>query len=271
MTESLNLLRYPFLYFSFAILLIALFASGPVPPAEYWLAAMWALFAQLVVELVRIRIRFYRRQRRREKDDAVRHQTWLAEARNLQERVSNLGSPQSNTLERILRDDSLARKTELDGMREFLENNPDPQSFRLYSKIAIRYWSRGEYNDAIGCAEKAIQHSSGNPLVEPSTSLSLKNSLAYYYAERQKPEDKSSAKGLADEVLENGQVSGARIGSAMATKGFVEIQFAETPEQVVAGLGLCIHALGTDGTASLALCERHFDKAQARLDQLKTK
>ena len=104
--------------------------------------------------------------------------------------------------------------------------------------LAYRYWQAGLLDMAIEVAEFSLAKAA------PERQIKLKNSLAYYLAQRQLPKDAERARQLAMEAAHEFAEPRAK---ALNTQGYVEISFAENEEQLKVGIALCNQALARGG------------------------
>ena len=133
-----------------------------------------------------------------------------------------------------------------------------PEHFR---KLAFNYWTHGDLQKAISLSEKALknlQDSSDEELVG-----SIKNSLAYYYADADRSENASYAYQLAESEVERRGAIPEDLRplndyeDALDTLGYVKISFGETISEVRKGIDLCTQSLVMGGNKGLF--QKHYE------------
>jgi hypothetical protein len=117
---------------------------------------------------------------------------------------------------------------------QLLERVPDGDPVD-YLPLAFRYWKAANVEQAIRVCDIGMHKT---PTEERR--IKYKNSLAFYLAERADIKDAERARNLAMEACQEHNPARPR---ALNTRGFVEITFAETEEQLKLGIALCAESL----------------------------
>lgn len=137
---------------------------------------------------------------------------------------------------------------------------------RPYMTLAFRYWSIGELDRAIHITSTGISKVAGvkDGKELESTVAKLKNSLAYYLADKADPKDEGDARRLAEES--NQILPGSH---TVSTLGYVQITYGKTEEEVKEGITLCENARQNGSDEDLYF--RHLARAEQRLKLLRTR
>lgn len=143
-----------------------------------------------------------------------------------------------------------------------LLKDPKAQNPKYFLTLAYRFWSVGQTDKAIEIAEKGL------PLAvnaDPPSVLRFKNSLAYYYAETDRPQYEELARQYAREAREARPDDVA----AIDTEGYVKISFAKTRREVEEGVALSEEARRRG--APFEAYAKDVAKASRRLESLPDK
>lgn len=151
----------------------------------------------------------------------------------------------------------------------------EPAHFR---KLAFNYWVRGDINKSISLSEIGLKKAKG--INNEELIGSIKNSLAYYYADAGRKDKASIAYDFAktevdrryetskDEQEQEQEQKQELISyeDALDTLGFVKITFGQTREEILDGISLCTESLKLGGNKDLF--RKHYDKATERIRSL---
>lgn len=129
----------------------------------------------------------------------------------------------------------------------------------LFLPLALRYWSIGNFADAISVAEEGLK------LAENEEDKSrYKNTLAYYYAESENQVYEQLARQYATEA----RTARPDDPATLDTDGYVRISFATTFDEVKEGLGLCVQAMNMGYSPELYF--RASERAKKKFATLQT-
>lgn len=131
----------------------------------------------------------------------------------------------------------------------------------LFTALAYRFWFVGKADMAAHIAEEGLNR------VSPDNEefiYKFKNSLAYYYAELAKPENKEDALRYSREAMEQ-----RKDAQPIDTRGYVLISYGENPDEILEGVGLCEDARRKEGIASFPIYYKNISRAFNRLKELK--
>ncbi|MGO8733624.1 MAG: hypothetical protein ACLQVM_12640 [Terriglobia bacterium] len=139
---------------------------------------------------------------------------------------------------------------------------------RNYMNLAYKFWSIGLLPQAIETAEKtlALVTSGGQPKWIAADrpkwekyKYAVLNSLAYYYADAQKPEYEEKARAYIKEAREHRPDA----MEPLDTEGFVLIAYGRDKQEVIEGISLCTEAL--EKGVPFEAYANHLQKAGERI------
>lgn len=187
----------------------------------------------------------------------------LAKEGRVQEAIEQLPQTKTPDLEQLSEKISLlVLSRDESNWREavaLLEKYPPAQKPNFYLSLAFRFWTVGKLEEAITLAERGMTLP-GNDALALSK---FRNSLAYYYGEAGRTDEREVAFQYAQEALNERPND----PGPMDTMGFLKIVFGETEEEIIEGVELCTQAWKAGGP--LELYAKHIQKAATRLEQIR--
>jgi hypothetical protein len=139
---------------------------------------------------------------------------------------------------------------------DIVEQNEDVREPKFFLTLAYRFWSARQLNRAIELGEK------GQTLISDKDSALapwFENSLAYYYADAERPDKEDVARRYA----ENGVKSRPGDPGPLDTLGFVTITYGKTKKEILQGVEYCNEARKLGG--DFEMYGKHVARATERL------
>jgi len=135
---------------------------------------------------------------------------------------------------------------------------------REHLTLALRYWSVGRIDKAIGVSEAGLKRAQEEPEVKDREKVisKLKNSLAYYYAETGRPEYEETARKYVDEAL---NIRPDEV-ACLDTKAYVKIVYGKDRNEIEEGITLAEEARRRGLEDEFYF--KHVEKARQRLASL---
>ena len=132
---------------------------------------------------------------------------------------------------------------------------------KYFLTLAYRFWSAGQLPRAIEMGEKGLRWAKEN---DPAMVPKFTNSLAYYYADGDKPEHEAIARQYAREA----RVAQPDEIKAMDTEAFVLVSYGKTREEILQGVKLAEQARDNSGVIPFEAFAKTITKANRRIQTL---
>ena len=129
----------------------------------------------------------------------------------------------------------------------------------------MKYWENGQIDKAIKLTEKGLKIATNSN--EEISISSLKNSLAYYYADSEYTKKSKQALNFANEALTMAKKLHSEQSEEYAEAlGYVKITFSQNEAELDAGISICLEA-NKKGARS-DLIAHHWMRANDRRKKL---
>lgn len=140
-----------------------------------------------------------------------------------------------------------------------------------FNRIALAYWKTDRaknVNHSVTLAERGLKLVHEGRSADAQIVGTLKNSLAYYYADAGRVDKKEEASKLAASELERRKLIGENYAEVLDTSGYIKISLGKSIAEIKQGMSECTDAYALGSTEDLYII--HMKKGRDRLKNMRS-